>query len=52
MSERWTIEGFHHVQPAMPPGDVADDPQLDGHERCDVRDPLGNRLELIEEVEG
>jgi catechol 2,3-dioxygenase-like lactoylglutathione lyase family enzyme len=124
VSERWTVEGFHHVQLAMPPGreadaedfyagdlgfvrvlkpehlearggcwfrsggtelhlgvepgfspsekahpalvvrglaalraaleradrDVADDAQLDGHERCYVRDPFGNRLELIEEV--
>jgi catechol 2,3-dioxygenase-like lactoylglutathione lyase family enzyme len=32
--------------------DVAEDTQLDGHERCYVRDPFGNRLELIEEVEG
>lgn len=30
---------------------VEDDAELDGHERCYVRDPFGNRLELIEEVE-
>ena len=29
---------------------VADDTHLDGHERCYVRDPFGNRIELIEEV--
>ncbi len=125
MSVRWTVEGFHHVQLAMPPGreadaeafyagelgftrvpkpahlqaregcwfrsgstelhlgvepgfsasakahpalivhglaalraalaqdgrGVEDDTQLEGHERCYVRDPFGNRLELIEEVE-
>jgi catechol 2,3-dioxygenase-like lactoylglutathione lyase family enzyme len=31
---------------------VEDDTQLDGHERWYVRDPFGNRLELIEEVAG
>jgi catechol 2,3-dioxygenase-like lactoylglutathione lyase family enzyme len=29
---------------------VADDTQLEGHERCYVADPFGNRLELIEEA--
>ena len=29
--------------------DVSDDTQLEGHDRCYVRDPFGNRLELIEE---
>ena len=29
---------------------VEDDTQLDGHDRWYVRDPFGNRLELIEEV--
>ena len=29
---------------------VEDDTQLDGHERWYLRDPFGNRLELIEEV--
>jgi catechol 2,3-dioxygenase-like lactoylglutathione lyase family enzyme len=29
--------------------DVTDDTQLEGHDRCYVRDPFGNRLELIEE---
>ena len=30
--------------------EVEDDTQLDGHERWYLRDPFGNRLELIEEV--
>ena len=30
--------------------DVVEDTQLEGHERCYVRDPFGNRLELIEAV--
>ena len=29
---------------------VEDDTQLDGHERWYLRDPFGNRIELIEEV--
>ncbi len=29
--------------------EVAEDTQLGGHDRCYVRDPFGNRLELIEE---
>jgi catechol 2,3-dioxygenase-like lactoylglutathione lyase family enzyme len=29
---------------------IEDDTQLEGHERCYVRDPFGNRLELIEET--
>jgi catechol 2,3-dioxygenase-like lactoylglutathione lyase family enzyme len=29
-----------------------DDTQLEGHERCYVRDPFGNRLELIEREPG
>ena len=29
--------------------ELTEDTQLDGHERCYVRDPFGNRLELIEE---
>ena len=28
-----------------------EDTQLDGHERCYVRDPFGNRIELIEELD-
>jgi len=28
--------------------EVVDDTQLEGHERCYVSDPFGNRLELIE----
>ena len=32
--------------------EVQEDAQLDGHERWYVRDPFGNRLELIEEVGG
>ena len=31
---------------------VEDDTQLDGHERWYLRDPFGNRLELIEAVSG
>jgi catechol 2,3-dioxygenase-like lactoylglutathione lyase family enzyme len=31
---------------------IEDDTQLDGHERWYVRDPFGNRLELIEEGAG
>jgi catechol 2,3-dioxygenase-like lactoylglutathione lyase family enzyme len=30
--------------------DVTEDTQLEGHDRCYVRDPFGNRLELIEET--
>jgi catechol 2,3-dioxygenase-like lactoylglutathione lyase family enzyme len=29
--------------------ELTEDTQLDGHDRCYVRDPFGNRLELIEE---
>lgn len=29
--------------------EVVEDTQLAGHDRCYVRDPFGNRLELIEE---
>jgi catechol 2,3-dioxygenase-like lactoylglutathione lyase family enzyme len=29
---------------------IEDDTHLEGHERCYVRDPFGNRLELIEEA--
>ena len=32
--------------------EVEDDTQLDGHERWYLRDPFGNRLELIEEAPG
>ena len=32
--------------------EVEDDAQLDGHERWYLRDPFGNRLELIEAVPG
>lgn len=126
MSEGWSVEGFHHVQLAMPPGGeplaeefyarrlgferipkpahlasrggcwfrsgvtelhvgvepgfapsakahpallvrglaslrdaliagelrVDHDTQLEGHDRCYVQDPFGNRIELIEEVAG
>ena len=31
---------------------VEDDTQLDAHERWYLRDPFGNRLELIEAVSG
>lgn len=30
--------------------EIADDTQLDGHQRWYVTDPFGNRIELIEEV--
>jgi hypothetical protein len=29
---------------------VDEDTQLEGHDRCYVRDPFGNRIELIEET--
>ena len=29
--------------------ELSEDTQLDGHDRCYVQDPFGNRLELIEE---
>ena len=29
--------------------ELTEDTQLDGHDRCYVQDPFGNRLELIEE---
>jgi catechol 2,3-dioxygenase-like lactoylglutathione lyase family enzyme len=31
---------------------IEDDTQLEGHDRWYVRDPFGNRLEMIEEVGG
>ena len=45
------VEGLAALRSALELGgvDVVDDTQLDGHERCYVRDPFGNRLELIEE---
>jgi catechol 2,3-dioxygenase-like lactoylglutathione lyase family enzyme len=45
------VEGFSELRAALEAAgaDVADDTQLLGHDRCYVRDPFGNRLELIEE---
>jgi catechol 2,3-dioxygenase-like lactoylglutathione lyase family enzyme len=31
---------------------VTDDVPLEGFRRCHVRDPFGNRLELVEDAEG
>ena len=45
------VEGLAALRRALQNAgaDVADDTQLEGHARCYVRDPFGNRLELIEE---
>jgi catechol 2,3-dioxygenase-like lactoylglutathione lyase family enzyme len=45
------VEGLSELRAALEAAgaDVADDTQLRGHDRCYVRDPFGNRLELIEE---
>ncbi len=45
------VEGLSALRTAMATAgaDVTDDTQLEGHDRCYVRDPFGNRLELIEE---
>jgi catechol 2,3-dioxygenase-like lactoylglutathione lyase family enzyme len=45
------VEGLGSLRDALAAdgADVTEDTQLEGHERCYVRDPFGNRLELIEE---
>lgn len=45
------IEGLANMRASLLDRGVAveDDTQLEGHERFYVRDPFGNRLELIEE---
>jgi catechol 2,3-dioxygenase-like lactoylglutathione lyase family enzyme len=46
------VEGLAGLRAALQEAgaDVTEDTQLEGHERCYVRDPFGNRLELIEET--
>ena len=46
------VEGLAALRGALSEAgaDVTDDAQLEGHDRCYVRDPFGNRLELIEET--
>ena len=46
------VEGLASLRRSLEDGgaDVAEDTQLEGHDRCYVRDPFGNRLELIEET--
>ena len=46
------IRGLHALRVRVESAGIAveDDTQLDGHERWYVRDPFGNRLELIEAV--
>jgi catechol 2,3-dioxygenase-like lactoylglutathione lyase family enzyme len=45
------VEGLSALRSALEAAgaDVSVDTQLEGHDRCYVRDPFGNRLELIEE---
>lgn len=45
------VRGLPGVRDALERAGVAveDDTQLDGHDRWYVRDPFGNRIELIEE---
>ena len=45
------VEGLPALRAALEAAgaDVTEDTQLEGHARCYVRDPFGNRLELIEE---
>jgi catechol 2,3-dioxygenase-like lactoylglutathione lyase family enzyme len=46
------VEGLTALRAALRDAgaDVTEDTQLEGHDRCYVRDPFGNRLELIEET--
>ena len=46
------VEGLSALRAALRDAgaDVTEDAQLEGHDRCYVRDPFGNRLELIEET--
>jgi catechol 2,3-dioxygenase-like lactoylglutathione lyase family enzyme len=48
------VRGIAALRAALSAGDwpVEDDTELDGHQRWYVRDPFGNRLELIEEGPG
>jgi catechol 2,3-dioxygenase-like lactoylglutathione lyase family enzyme len=45
------VRGLRELREALEAGGTAveDDTRLDGHDRWYVRDPFGNRLELIEE---
>jgi catechol 2,3-dioxygenase-like lactoylglutathione lyase family enzyme len=45
------VEGLDALRTALREvdADVTEDTQLEGHDRCYVRDPFGNRVELIEE---
>ncbi len=45
------VDGLASLRRSLGAGDaqITDDTQLAGHDRCYVRDPFGNRLELIEE---
>ena len=45
------VEGLVALRSALEAAgaDVVEDTRLEGHDRCYVRDPFGNRLELIEE---
>ena len=44
------VEGLAALRSALETtgADVVEDTQLEGHDRCYVHDPFGNRLELIE----
>ena len=46
------VEGLATLRSALQAAgaEVAEDTQLEGHDRCYVRDPFGNRIELIEET--
>ena len=46
------VEGLAALRSALQEAgaEVAADTQLEGHDRCYVRDPFGNRIELIEET--
>jgi catechol 2,3-dioxygenase-like lactoylglutathione lyase family enzyme len=46
------VEGLTALRTALREAgaDVTEDTQLEGHDRCYVLDPFGNRLELIEET--
>ncbi len=48
------VRGIAALRAALDEGGwpVEDDTELDGHQRWYVRDPFGNRLELIEERAG
>ena len=46
------VEGLATLRSALRAAgaEVGEDTQLEGHDRCYVRDPFGNRIELIEET--